>query len=59
MAASEEKEFDPTLDSVELNTARVMGHVMEVIAAGSAHLLIAGRQQRSQAIACTPCAPAV
>lgn len=30
MAATEEKEFDPTLDSVELNTARVMGHVVEV-----------------------------
>ncbi|KAL4419248.1 hypothetical protein ABPG77_001186 [Micractinium sp. CCAP 211/92] len=29
MAASEEKDFDPTLDSVELNTARVMGHVIE------------------------------
>ncbi|KAL4431257.1 hypothetical protein ABPG75_006513 [Micractinium tetrahymenae] len=29
MAATEEKEFDPTLDSVELNTARVMGHVVE------------------------------
>lgn len=34
MAATEETEFDPTLDSVELNIARVMGHVVEVTAAG-------------------------